>query len=285
MRRLDRKETDRNSGLQRKHLFWAAGALAAAALGVVVLSLILSAEDEAPEKAASAETPAPAAGAPPASSDTPLTFKAENEHATIELSLPESLKAAPELHQALYAEGVRDLQAFAEGAMADRTEMEGEGLTAMPYARSIDWKPAGETGKLLSVRADVYEFTGGAHPNGTFDARLWDKAMKRAVAPAALFKGGADRAALERLLCDGVKAAKKGRTGETWTPDNVWPCPKLDDTRFVLAPGPTGRAGGLTFLIAPYAVGPYAEGAYEVTLPAAAVRPHLAPAYADEFAG
>ena len=39
------------------------------------------------------------------------------------------------------------------------------------------------------------------------------------------------------------------------------------------------------FLIGPYQVGPYAEGSYEVTVPQAAFRALLAPAYADEFAG
>lgn len=260
------------------------GAVAAVAAGLVVLSLVLSAEETPATSAVGSGSPPPTA-LPTSADGAPFAFKSETEHASVELTLPESLKTAPELHQALYVEGVRDLQAFSEGAAADRTEMAGEGVNPMPYARTIEWKAAGETGKLLSLRADVYEFTGGAHPNGYFDARLWDKAMKRAVEPASLFKGGADLTALEQALCEGVKAAKTARTGETWTPDNVWPCPKLADTKFVLSPGETGQAGGLTFLIAPYAVGPYAEGAYEVTLPADVVRPRLAPAYADEFAG
>ena len=54
----------------------------------------------------------------------------------------------------------------------------------------------------------------------------------------------------------------------------------------MLAAGTTaGKAGGLVFLIAPYLVGPYAEGSYEVTVPQSAFRSLLAPAYADEFAG
>lgn len=263
-----------------------AGTVVLAAAGVVVLSLALSAEEEAPRKPATAaagdSSPPPPRSAPGA---TPLSFEAKNEHAEIELTLPAAVAAAPELHAMLYAEGVRDLRAFADGAMADRTEMEGEGLKPMPYAKSIEWKPAAETGKLLSLQAVVYENTGGAHPNGWFDARLWDKAMKRPVPTTAFFAPGADLARIEAALCEGVAAEKKARTGETWTPDSTWPCPKIGETDFVLAPGPAGRAGGLTFLLPPYAVGPYAEGAYEVTLPAATVRPYLAPAYADEFGG
>ena len=47
----------------------------------------------------------------------------------------------------------------------------------------------------------------------------------------------------------------------------------------------SGKAAGLTFLIGPYQVGPYAEGAYEVVVPATVFRSMLATAYAGEFAG
>ena len=53
-----------------------------------------------------------------------------------------------------------------------------------------------------------------------------------------------------------------------------------------LTPGSvSGKAAGLTFLIGPYQVGPYAEGAYEVVVPATVFRSMLATAYAGEFAG
>ena len=54
----------------------------------------------------------------------------------------------------------------------------------------------------------------------------------------------------------------------------------------VLAPSQTpGRAGGLEFLIGPYIVGPFAEGAYQIVVPQTAFRGLLNPAFAGEFAG
>ncbi|WP_392354959.1 hypothetical protein V8F63_07760 [Brevundimonas sp. LF-1] len=46
-----------------------------------------------------------------------------------------------------------------------------------------------------------------------------------------------------------------------------------------------GQGGGLTFLLDAYAVGPYVEGAYYLTLPLSAFQSALSPEYAGEFAG
>lgn len=223
----------------------------------------------------------------PAGAAAPLVYESATPFAEVKLTLPEAVKAQPDLHARLYAEGVRDLKAFNEGAQADRTEFGGD-EQMQPYARELTWRPAGETGRLLSLSQTGSEYTGGAHPIPVLNATIWDKAMKRPIAPAALFRPGADMAVLDRALCAAANAAKKqrdpqaqtvGLTGEGFT------CPKAITVPFVLAPAPGGKAGGLTFLIGPYLVGPYAEGSYEATVPAEAFRALLAPEYAGEFAG
>ncbi len=242
-----------------------------------------------------AETPPPASAAPPAAeapvtpadSPAPLTFESKTPHAEVKLTLPEAIKAEPDLHAALYAEGVKDLRAFDEGAKADRTEMEGE-ASIPAYNREITWTLAAQTGKLMSLEQQVYEFTGGAHPNGTFGAVLFDRSTKRRIQPSALFKPGADYAALDRALCDAVRAAKTERTGDASDLNgDMWKCPTWRESVMVLAPAADapGKIGGVTVLIPPYVVGPYAEGPYEITLPLSVFRQALAPAYADEFAG
>ncbi|KAK0339073.1 hypothetical protein LTR94_036069, partial [Friedmanniomyces endolithicus] len=66
----------------------------------------------------------------------------------------------------------------------------------------------------------------------------------------------------------------------------MWTCPKAVATPFVLAPGQTpGQAGGVTFLIGAYQIGPYSDGYYWVTVPQDAFRALLNPAYADQFGG
>jgi hypothetical protein len=239
------------------------------------------------EKAAPAPVPtAPAAQVTPADAAAPFAFDSKTPFATVKLTLPPQLKPYPDLHAQLYSAAVRDLRQFAEGAQADLSEAGGEG---MAYDKTIQFGAGFETGKLLSLSRLTSEFTGGAHPNSRYGAVLWDKALKRQVAAADFFRKGADLTALDRALCEAVNVEKRAR-GSTDAAilggDGMWTCPRAAETPFVLAAGTTpGKAGGLTFLIGPYQVGPRAEGAYEIAIPAAVFRALLSPAYADEFAG
>ena len=238
------------------------------------------------------EAPAATAEAPletPADAAAPLAYESDSEHAEVELTLPAAVARQPDLHARLYSEGVAQLRQFAEGARADRTEYGGD--MALPaFSQSIEWAAGAETGKLFSLRRQVYEYTGGAHPNAAYGALIWDKALKRVVEPAQLFRRGADLSSLDQALCEAVNAAKRERSPDarpvTLDSADSFACPRAIETPFVLAPSTTGgRAGGLLFLISPYTVGPWAEGGYEVVVPQTAFRALVAPAYADEFAG
>ena len=104
-----------------------------------------------------------------------------------------------------------------------------------------------------------------------------------------LFRPGADLAGLDKALCDAANAAKQARSpgSETATlGGKMWTCPKAVATPFVLMPGTTpGKAGGITFLLGAYQIGPYSDGPYQIALPQSVFRALLNPAYADEFAG
>jgi hypothetical protein len=68
--------------------------------------------------------------------------------------------------------------------------------------------------------------------------------------------------------------------------DKMWPCPTWRESDFVLAASAVpNKLGGLTFVFDPYAIGSYAEGPYEVTVPYDAIKGVIAPAYAGEFVG
>ena len=241
------------------------------------------------------EAPAPApAAAPappviPADTPAPLKYESKNQYAEVELTLPEAVKGQPDLHARLYAAAVRDLRQFIEGAQADRSEF-GDDSGIPAYAKDVELTTAAETGKLLSLRQTSYEFTGGAHPNTTYASVLWDKALKRDVTAATLFRSGADLSPLDRALCEAINRAKKARGSDEpvtlGADDAGFSCPKAAATAFVLAPSKTpGKAGGLTFLINPYQVAAYAVGQFEITLPHSVFHGLLNPAYADEFAG
>ena len=245
------------------------------------------------EREAAPDAAAPAAGeaaVTPADGAAPMTYESENRFAQVELALPDAVRGQPDLHARLYAEAVRELRTFSEGAQADRTEYEGD-MDLPPYAKHIDYVAAGETGKLISLQRNSSEYTGGAHPNPAYGAVIWDKALKRFVQPAQLFRRGADLSSLDQALCDAVNAARRGRNADA-EPIGLnetrggWSCPRAVSTPFVLAPSTTpGKAGGLIFLIGPYQVGPYAEGGYEIAVSQTEFRALLAPAYVDEFAG
>lgn len=241
------------------------------------------------EKAEAPPPPAPAVAAPQVSAEAPapLAFDSKTPYASVKLNLPQSLKTQPDLHAAVYARSVRDLRQFLEGAQSDHTEGGSDGLP--PYEKLITVEAGAETGKLYSLRREAYEFTAGAHGNTLYTGLLWDKAMKREIAPADLFRKGADLSALDQALCAAVNQAKTARVPGS-QPVSLggkdWSCPRASQTPFVLTPGTTpGKAGGLTFMIGPYQVGPYSDGAYSIAVPQSVFRALLAPAYADEFAG
>ena len=217
----------------------------------------------------------------------PMSFDSKTPWAEVKLSLPEAIKPQTDFHARLYAEEVRRLRQFSEGAQGERTEA-GNDTTMPPYAKSIAITAAVETSKLLSLKRSDYDFSGGAHPNTLLGGLLWDKALKRQIGLAELLQKGADLSVLDQALCSAVNAAKRARVpnSRVLTFDGQEACPRVRDTAFVLTPGSVpGKAGGLTFLIGPYVVGSYAEGAYEIALPLTVFRSLLAPAYVGEFGG
>ena len=238
------------------------------------------------EPDAAPAAPGAAATVTPADAAAPLKFETKTPWAEVSLALPEGLKPQPDLHARLYSEEVRKLRQFIEGAQGDRTEA-GFDESMPPYAKTVEYSVAGETGKLLSLKRVDYDYSGGAHPNTLSTGVLWDKALKREIGLADLFRKGADLTVMDQALCSAINAAKRARVPDSATltlGGGEWSCPRVATTPFVLTPGSvSGKAAGLTFLIGPYQVGPYAEGAYEVVVPATVFRSLLTPAYAGEF--
>ncbi|KQY84874.1 RsiV family protein [Brevundimonas sp. Root1423] len=236
------------------------------------------------------------AAAPPAMGPVdpqPIAYKLEDGRMTTELTLDPALRAHPQLRARLYADGMAAVREFEADVRRAQSEEGGE----LDYNMDLilRWDAPVETGRLVSADGMVWSFTGGAHGNPGFHAILWDRAAQRAVAPAELFRVGADLSKLDRALCDSINAAKAARGGDqAWDPapyrgeqgDGIWVCPAALDMPFSLAPGDTaGKAGGLVFLIDPYVVGPYAEGVYTAVVPAAAFSALLSPEWADQFGG
>ena len=234
--------------------------------------------------------PPPVAGAVeiPADAAAPMSFESKTQYADVSLKLPDGLKSQGDLHARLYAEEVRKLRQFIEGAQGERTEA-GNDADLPAYQNTVELTVAGETGKLFSLKRVAFDYSGGAHPNTLTSGLLWDKALKRQIGLTDLFRRGADLTVLDQALCSAINTAKRARvpnSASVTLGGKDWSCPRAVDTGFVLTPGDVqGKAAGLTFLIGPYQVGPYVEGAYEIAIPASTFRSLLALTYADEFAG
>ncbi len=226
---------------------------------------------------------APVAPAAP----VPLTIADSNPDAQINLTLPEPIRLYPELHARLFKEGQTTLTAFMDQAHKDRAQNSADGIEEPPYYHSIVWKIAAQTPRLVSVFSEEDDYQGGAHPNHTIQALLWDKTAKAEIATKRLFKTGADFKAIDAYLCHQVEAERSKRAGEPISQSGSgFACPKFAESRLVLIPAVSGgKAGAIDALYAPYDVGPYAEGPYEIRVPQTLLGDVLAPEFADQFGG
>ncbi len=264
-----------------------------ASLRILLVTAVAAAALTGCNREREAEAPgarAPVAGAvvTPADAAAPMGYEAKTPWADVKLTLPEALKAQPDLHARLYAEEVRKLRQFIEGAQGELTEA-GADSDRPKYENTVVIVAAADTGKLFSLKRTSFDYSGGAHPNTLSSGVLWDKALKRQIGLADLFRKGVDLTVLDRALCSAINSAKRARVpdGGSITFDSKdFACPRVGVAAFVLTPGTVpGKAAGLTFLIGPYQVGSYAEGGYEIAIPATVFRSLLATAYAGEFAG
>ncbi len=245
--------------------------------------------DREPAPGEAPAAPGQAAAVTPADAAAPMGFEQKTPYADVRLTLPDALKRQTDLHARIYAEEVRGLRQFIEGAQGELTEA-GADTDRPKYEKTITVTTALETGKLVSLKRVDFDYSGGAHPNTLSSGILWDKALKRRLGLADLFRKNADLTALDQALCTAINAAKRARVPDSAAvtlggrPGSA--CPRAADTAFVLAPGTvSGKAAGLVFFIGAYQVGPYAEGGYEIAIPASAFRALLAVAYADDFSG
>lgn len=232
------------------------------------------------DKGKDAEKPAAIAAV-----DGPLSYESTTPYAKVSLTLPEAIKGYPDLYKQLYDTEVGKLKDYSEGAQSDRSEFGSSDLP--PYEKTILYSQPVETGRLFSMLRSDFDYSGGAHPNTVATGLLWDRTTNKPLAAADLFATDADKAALDRILCDAVNEAKKGRQGSvSLTKTGMWTCPDASKVAILLAPSDTtGKASGITFLLNAYDVGPYVEGAYYLTIPFEVLGKAINPTYASEFAG
>lgn len=151
---------------------------------------------------------------------------------------------------------------------------------------SKQWKVVADLPRFLSLSAEIYAYTGGAHGNSGFEALVWDRQAGAGIAPTAMFRSDAAlQDALGSAWCKALKTERMKRMGADYSDDGFFSCPGIAD--LTVLPGSSNKQAfdRIGLIAAPYVAGSYAEGPYEVTLPVTpAVLAAVKPEYRAVFA-
>jgi hypothetical protein len=217
-------------------------------------------------EAAAAES-APKATAPAAK---PFVHDEENDLIDYHFGWSAEAAAVPQLVARFQAAMTKDKAALLANAKADKAEREKHGFPFNGYMSSTEYETAGQTGRLLSLRAEFSAFTGGAHGNSGTKGLLWDRWATKELKFGDLFAAAAN---MDRLLtqpwCDALNMAREEKRGEPVGGGGMFDeCPQLSEISVI----PTDKDGNgkferLTLVADPYVAGPYVEGSYEIELP------------------
>lgn len=162
-----------------------------------------------------------------------------------------------------------------QDACAAAQEAIQSGRTFLPWQGSVSYTVALQQGELLSLYADVFEYTGGAHGNTIRWADTWQ--IPSGV-PRTLASFFPSRRLWRRQILSALsrQAAARMEGGETYYYDN-WPerlKAFFDPDRFYLS------EQGLHIYYPLYTLGPYAEGIPVFCIPWSTDQPGLATAAA-----
>lgn len=205
----------------------------------------------------------------------------------------------PAVMNAVRASELAKVADFAEQALEDRREL----LENAPdwiwnaYFRETVITVTFADTDVVSLSRSISHYTGGAHPN-------------LSLSPVVTRTGDLDPVSLEDLIADTspespgltalfyavyreLMAMKRVRLGADFDESmerETWLSPLAAELEafpgFTLIPDTQGdAAGGLMFHFEPYAVGSYAEGAYEVPVPLSVFGEYLTEEWADVFDG
>ena len=196
------------------------------------------------------------------------SIKSTSSALAFEYSWPKEAAAIPALNRRIRAEAVRARLKAAADAGEDMRMAKDDKREFHRHEFSWTWQSAGDTRRLLSLDASAYFFTGGAHPNHTNVAMLWDRMLGREIKVGDLFLRAAAFARLTRTpYCKALdKERLKRRQGEKLGGE-FDRCPAYSELAIFPADADrNGRFETLHFVASPYVAGPYVEGEYELEL-------------------
>jgi hypothetical protein len=196
---------------------------------------------------------------------------------------PRDAAAIPQLAEWLDNDRATRRDALLAAARRDRAAAEKAGFPYRRHSHLQKWQTVTNTPRFLSLSAEIDTYKGGAHGMTSFATALWDRNRARQLQPLDLFASGdAFDAAIREPFCAGIKRAKaaKGIVAEE-APDSPFArCPPASAQTVWLGSSDGRYLDRMTIAIAPYEIGPFAEGSYKINVP---VTGALVAAVKDEF--
>ncbi|MBX7527462.1 PdaC/SigV domain-containing protein [Qipengyuania vesicularis] len=234
---------------------------------------------------------ASAATSPTAAADAvEMTDKEERDGGTREFtySWPAAVSEQTALAERFEQERDAALGAQKEEWERSLVDFPGDCVACKGRGYEKEWKVVADLSGWLSLSADIYEYTGGAHGNYTRQSLVWDKQNEIALAGSELFKSPvALETALGSALCDGLnieRERKRGMPVDSSAGDLFNDCPGLDEASIFVGSSDGEYFDRIGIYFGPYVAGSYAEGAYELNFPVtASVIDAVRPEYAGAF--
>jgi hypothetical protein len=151
---------------------------------------------------------------------------------------------------------------------------------------SRSWAAVGQSARLLSLESATGTFTGGAHPNSSNGALLWERRLNREIPVASLFLRPRALETLTRTTyCKKLEAERRKRREGEKLGGQFDDCPKYSELAIALFDGDMDHHyDRIRFVASPYVAGPYVEGAYEIDVPVSRqLMAAIKPAYRTSF--
>ena len=236
----------------------------------ITLAILLAACSKPASHRANKTEAAQPAAKPSAPTAKPFVFDEENDLIDFHFGWSAEAAAVPQLVATFKAAMNKDKAELLANAKADKAEREKQGFPFNSYMSSTEYETAGQSRKILSLRADFGAYTGGAHGNSGTKGLLWDRTAAKELKFADLFAAAAN---MDRLLtqtwCDALNKAREEKRGEPIGGGGMFDeCPKFDEISIIPADKDgNGKFERLLLVADPYVAGPYVEGSYEIELP------------------
>ena len=223
----------------------------------------------------------------PAEQAVASTISEQNDLIDFAYSYPREAAAIPKLAAWLDNDRDRAREALSHDAQRDKESARKGGFPYRAHSHSQSWKLVSNTPRFVSLSSEIAIYTGGAHGMVAFETLIWDRTRGMQRKPLDLFvSADAFDAAIRDDFCAAIKRAKAAKgIAEPKEADSPFAtCPPASAQTVWIGSSDGKYFDRLTIAIAPYEIGPYAEGSYRINVPVSgALAKVVKPEYARDF--